>query len=561
MTCDVLVVGAGAAGTVAAVTAARGGARVILASKEPVGTGDTRISGGIISSAGVLPDDSPEQFTDDILRCGGQINNIDLVKVVAEGSRLCSQEFEHWGHIFHRDAQGKISPHSVIRAGGHSRARTLMCVHRGLSISTVLRQALCAQWKGSLELVEEVGLVGLILRHGAAVGARFLHLPSGIMLEARARKVVLATGGAGMLWYPHSDNMRGVTGEGYALAYLAGCRLVDMELAQWIPFSVLAPASLVGIVSGEPSIAGPEGVLRNRSGQIVVDRGLNTMTRAQVSRAIVQEVHAGRGSPRGGLWLDPRANLQTEEGRKVYANWKKIGSLDPLLRAYGAGAYRWEEPYEVAPTQHFFLGGVVIDQWGRTDVPNLFAIGEVAGGVHGADRLGSTALTECLVFGTRAGWCAVQTLAGGGVDAGPEDGADEWARLDGLFGQEGVFTPAQLKLQLGSVMWEKVGTIRTAESLHAALSQLQGLRERLHRLRTPAGKTYNRAVLEAMELRLMLVTAEMVTRSALAREESRGGHFRLDYPEESGYWQQRNVLVSRGREGMQVAVGAKERAM
>ncbi|MBC7104690.1 MAG: FAD-binding protein, partial [Firmicutes bacterium] len=223
--------------------------------------------------------------------------------------------------------------------------------------------------------------------------------------------MVLATGGAGWLYYPHTDCLRGATGDGMALAYAAGAELVDMEMVQFIPFAIVHPPSFCGILIGEPSVAGPHGVLLDGQGRLLLEN-VRRQTRAAVTRVMAEALAAGRGTERGALLLDMSGNLKSREGREHLAYLKRRGRLEAVRRAYGDKAYKGEEPWEVLPSAHYFIGGLRVDPWGATNLPGLYAAGQAAGGVHGANRLGSVSLAELFVFGRRAGLAAARFALG-----------------------------------------------------------------------------------------------------------------------------------------------------
>lgn len=543
---DVVCIGAGGAGVTAAITAAASGARVLLLSKDPIGYGNTRIAVGVVASCAILPEDSPDVFYEDLLVGGEHLNNPKLARVMAEEAALAPAIAESEGALFRRDAEGGISRAVAMRAGGHRYQRSVKAHGQGIGLGQALR---AVSVRSDVDVLEETVTVKLLLRGGRIAGLVAWDLARGEAVIVQAPVVILATGGLGWMYYPHTDCMRSATGDGYALGYEAGAELLDMEQVQFLPFSCTHPASMVGIFLGEPSFVGPEGRLLDGRGREVLGAGLETMTRAQVTRVIALEVLKGNGTERGGMLLDLRGNLATPRGRAAWQTMKEVGLLDIAKRAYGAKAYTWEEPWEVTPTVHFHMGGLRIDEHGATSVPGLYAAGEAAGGVHGACRLGSVALAELFVFGRRAGLAAARFARGGEKPPFPGDeAADVAASLAALPGSRGEHRPITLVRELQRTMWENVGPVRDEAHLSAAVADLQALAGRARSLRVAPDRRQNLEVLDAVELRLMLLTADVVARSARHRQETRGAHVRADYPErDDARW--RANIVARRRNG------------
>jgi len=547
---DVVCVGAGGAGITAAVTAASAGARVLLVSKDPLGYGNTRIAVGLVASCGLDPEDNPEVFYDDLVVGGEYLNNPKMARAMAEEARGCPAIAEGLGHLFRRDGDGALSRAVATRAGGHRFARTLPIPAHGIAMGQALRSAVA---RGTLDTCEETIAVALLRDGGRIAGLVAWDLAAGEAVAVRASAIILATGGLGWMYYPHTDCMRSATGDGYALAYGAGAELVDMEQVQFVPFACTHPTSMVGIFLGEPAWAGPQGRLLDGQGRELLT-GINRMTRAQVSRVMALELQRGHGTAHGGLLLDLRPNLTTAEGRAVWQKMKDDGFLDNARRAYGAAAYAWEEPWDVAPTAHFHMGGVRTDAQGASSLAGLYAAGEAAGGLHGANRLGSVALAEVFVFGQHAGIAAAAYALGVDRPAMPQGSAAATvAEVEALLGTSGEHRPIALARKLQRLMWEKVGVVRGEEQLAAALGSLDELRQQAGNLRVSQHRRYNAELLDALELRSMLLAAEMVVSSALRRRESRGAHVRLDYPERDDAQWQANIVVWRQEKGMALA--------
>ena len=302
-----------------------------------------------------------------------------------------------------------------------------------------------------------------------------------------------------------------------------------MEQVQFLPFAVTHPSSLAGLCIGDSSIAGPNGVLRDKDGNVVLEN-VARRTRAAVTRVIADCLHRGLGTEYGGILLDHRPNLETEAGRREWERCRLLGQLDIVRAAYGEKAYRWEEPWDVAPTAHYFLGGIRVGGDTESTLPGLFAAGQAMAGLFGANRLGASSLTEIFVFGRLAGEAAAEQAKE--LHLPDVRAAEETAgELASLYGRQGKESPTVLQRRLQKLMWDKVGICREESGLRSALREIEAIREKSEDIAVPAIKAYNPEALHAVELKHMLACAELVVRSALTRRETRGAHIRLDYPE------------------------------
>jgi succinate dehydrogenase/fumarate reductase flavoprotein subunit len=552
---DVLVIGSGGAGVTAAVEAARAGAEVCAISKEPLGYGDTRISAGVMStSPDPGRDDSTEQFAEDMIRGGEGLNDRSLVDALVNEALDGMLTFESFGHIFERDDEGMPKRH-LVPPGGHRTARSISSPAFGISMGHTMRSAAA---RAGIEVLEETVCSELLIENGDVVGAVALQLTSGEPVALLARSTILATGGAGFLYYPHTDCMPSATGDGYDLALEAGAELVDMEQVQFLPFGITHPSSMLGIVCGEPVIAGPLGRLLNSRGEVVLEN-IMPMTRAQVARAIAEEIQRGGATQHGGLLLDLRPNLEAPEGELFVRMMKKMagGVVSVVRRAYGRKAAELEEPWDVLPTAHYNMGGVRTDEWCRSRVNALYACGQAQGGVMGGNRLGSTSLTEIFVFGRRAGRTAAAEARGRSF-ADEKTAREPLEKLRALRGSRGSTRPIQLKRALQSTMWEKVGPLRDGSGLDEALEELSALEQQLGTLQISDVRRCNSEWVEAIELPHMLATARAIVVSALGRTESRGAHVRSDFPDHDDAEPLCNMVVQKkngGCELQRVAVG------
>jgi|Deesub1362A_J573_1020465.scaffolds.fasta_scaffold00191_61 fumarate reductase (CoM/CoB) subunit A len=536
---DVLVIGAGNAGLIAAITASESSS-VTVVSKEPLGNGNTKIAAGLVCTTDITKGNTPESLYEDIMRAGEGINNPKLVSTVAKYSKIANLIVEGLGHFYKRNKTGIIDDECILHLAGHTLPRGLISLQRCISMLSMLRTSLVRGVKDrKVQVMEEVMAVKLIRDGKRVIGGLFFDIPRGKPLAIFSRNTILAAGSLGMLYYPHTDMIRASAGDGFALALDVGARLVDMEQVQFIPFGVVTPDCYRGIFIGEPSLGGPEGKLLDDNGRVIL-KNFAMMTRAEVSRIMALEILNGNSTPNGGLWLDLRDNLRTEEGKKHYQAMKNAGLLEIIREVYGMEAYRWGKPIEVAPTVHYHCGGVMVDENGFTGVEGLYAAGENQGGTHGANRIGSVSLLETIVFGWLAGKHASSHLP---PESERTDVDVDWGEIENLFETDGEYRPSDLKRDLQKTMWTYCGAIRDADGLNRALKELEDIRERAKNLRVENGRKYNMDVVDALELHFMLNTGEAIALSALVREESRGCHARSDFPKKRKEWSKSNVVI------------------
>lgn len=538
---DVIVVGGGGAGIMAASAAAAAGVKVALISKEPVGYGNTRMAVGLTACAGI-DGDTGDEFFNDMINSGDGLCLPHLVDVLVNQSRVALSYAEQLGHTFTRNSCNELNGNTVSRAGGHTQARTLQSSGAGVGLGQSLRAAI---EKYKFSCFEDTLVIELIKRGVAICGVRALELSSGEEFTLSCGAVVLATGGAGWIFYPQTSNNRGTCGDGYALAFQAGAQLMDMEQIQAIPFGITFPDAYRGLICGEPLVAGPFGRILDGRGNEVLGPGIHRLGRATVVSEMADAILSGHVSEHGGLYLDLQPNLQTGEGLGYRDRIRATGITDTVLPAYGKKAYDWEEPWEVLPTVHFFMGGVHADEHGATNVPGLYVAGEVMGGIHGGNRLGSVALTEILVYGLSAGQAAAVFAEGVVDDTCPESEK----RSSSLIGRQGNYRPTSLCRKLQQLMWENAGLVRDREGLQLAVEELEGIRKAAKDLYISNETIFNLELRDAYELGFMLDTAKLILETALLREESRGAHIRADFPDHGGEKWQKNIYLWRGEAG------------
>jgi succinate dehydrogenase/fumarate reductase flavoprotein subunit len=537
---DVLVIGSGGAGVMAAVEAERAGASVIIVSKEPLGYGDTRISLGAMSTS---PDaslgDSEEDFVEDLIRGGEHLNDPKLVRALVGDAMGATLTFEGFGHLFSRAPEGVLERDPVPH-GGHRGRRTLASPGVGVSMAQVLRAAVA---RADMEVLEETICSELLVREGEVVGAAALRTMTGAPIALLAKSTVVAAGGAGYLYYPHTDCMPAVIGDSFGFGLRAGAELVDMEQVQFLPFGITHPPSMLGIPCGEPVLAGPFGRLLNSKGDVVLEN-IMTMTRAQVARVIVEEIRKGGATEHGGLLFDLEPNLQNRNGEFFVEMVRKLARpfLEAVQKAYGKEAYDFKVPWDVLPTAHYSMGGIKTDEWCRSRVKGLYACGQAQGGVMGGNRLGSTSLTEIFVFGKRAG----RTAAKEAKDRTPAEetlARDATDKLRSLPVSKGCHRPIEVKRRLQKLMWEKVGPLREGDGLKEALEGIESIREQARDLCVTDSSRCSREVTDAIELPHMLNAAQAIAFSALERCESRGAHVRSDFPNRDDEHPVQNMVV------------------
>ncbi len=540
--CDVLIIGSGGAGCRAAIEASKQNLNVIIISKGlSFKSGCTTLAeGGYNAAFGYVDkEDSIEAHFKDTLKGGAYLNDPELVKILVEEAPERLNELESYGAMFDRQESGKLNQRPF---GGQTFRRTCFQGDRtGHEMMTALKEEVI---KRGIKTIEEVIITSLITddTDGSVLGACGLSLKDTDFLIFQAKSTVLATGGAGWM-YPVTSNAMQKTGDGFALAYQVGADLLDMEQVQFHPTGMLYPESRRGVLITE-AVRGEGGRLFNSKGERFMKkydiRG-ELATRDVVARAIYREIIEGRGTQRGGVYLDvthlPRELIEDK--------------LETMLQQFlDVGIDIREEPMEVAPTAHHFMGGARINEQGETTVNNLFAAGEVTGGVHGANRLGGNALADTQVFGRRAGEAAAKNALKKQdkkfKDTIMEQAAAEQDRIQSLF-KDGEYYPFEIRKELQEIMWKNVAIIRNQRGLKAAITRINELKEMLADLKVPKIDIYNKDLQDALEAEKLLEVALLTAESALIREESRGAHFRDDYPETRDEWK-KSIILNRNEE-------------
>ena len=548
---DVIIIGAGGAGLRAAVEAQEMGLRTAVVCKSLLGKAHTVMAeGGMAAAMGnVYPEDNWKVHFRDTMRGGKLLNNYRMAELHAKEAPDRVRELEAWGALFDRTKDGLILQRDF---GGHRYARLAHVGDRtGLELIRTLQQKAVAD---GMEVFMELKVLRLLHdADGTVSGLVGYWRPTGKFVVIKAKAVVLATGGVGKSWL-YTSNSWESTGDGHAMALWAGADLIDMECVQFHPTGMVWPLSVRGILVTE-GVRGDGGVLRNSEGtrfmfDYVPDmfraetadsedeadkwyddhtagrRPPELLPRDEVARSINSEVKAGRGSPHGGVFLDIASRRSAEDIRRrlpsMYHQFKELAGVDITAEAM-----------EVGPTCHYIMGGVRVDADSTAaTVPGLFAAGEVAAGMHGANRLGGNSLSDLLVFGRRAGIGAAEFAQGRTGDVTLDEGQIQGAIDAALapFERTEGENPYDIQHDLQETMQSLVGIIRTGSELEEALGKLEELEERATHLAVKGGPTYNPGWNLATDLPSMLTVSRCTTMGALNRKESRGGQTRDDYP-------------------------------
>lgn len=544
---DVLVIGGGVTGVLAAIESDKEGRDVVLVSKDRIlGGASIQASGGI--SIPGLNEDRPEIFYHDTMKAGAGLNNPELVSLLADKGPSCMSILEQLGMVPDRNADG--SYRSNKKTEGHSIKRSYADRRMFHEVGRVLRGNL---FYSGVQVFEQVLIFNMVTKEGLVVAALAYSVKEGNFIVFQPKVVILATGGYGQLYDP-SDNAEALTGECHSLALDCGAELMDMEMVQFIPLAFPFPSGMRGTFIGMCSLFGPNVKLYNGLGERFMSKyfpeTMEYSTRDSVARSMFRELTENRGSVRNTIIVDP-----TENDPKLLETYRASTPVvySMLERIFGEKAARWQEPFEAIPSQHFCMGGVRIDTEGRTSCPNLFAAGEISGGVHGANRLGGNALLETIIMGRIVGQTASQEAVS--LNNLPEfdpskqffGGSDYLRQLLGNNNISGTH-PMEIKNKLRKVMFEHAGIIRNDAQLNEGLTIVKQLTKEITGLQVDKTLRWNKSLLEALELKHMLKVAEAVIKSALMRTESRGSHFRDDYRETDPALA-KNIVVSQDSNG------------
>jgi len=570
---DVLVIGAGGAGLRAAIEASSMGVSVGVICKSLLGKAHTVMAeGGIAAAMGNVDDrDNWKVHFADTMRGGQYLSNWRMAELHAKEAPECVRELEAWGALFDRTQDGRILQRNF---GGHKYPRLAHVGDRtGLEMIRTLQDHGIHQ---GIEVHMESTVLALLTDDGRVTGVFGYERERGRFLTFRAKAVVLATGGIGRA-YKITSNSWEYTGDGHALAYDAGADLLDMEFVQFHPTGMIWPPSVCGILVTE-GVRGEGGVLRNKEGRRFMFDDIPELYRAQtadneeegwrytqgdkdarrppelltrdhIARCIVRQIKEGRGSPHGGVFLDISwikarlPNAAEHIQRKLpsmYHQFKELADIDIT-----------KEPMEVGPTTHYMMGGVKVDgDTQMSTVPGLFAAGECAAGLHGANRLGGNSLSDLLVFGKRAGRyaaCFAKEHREGRIDNALVSQAA--ARALAPFERNNGTGPYQIQQKLQEIMQDLVGIVRTESEMKQALAEIEELSRRTSAVSVEGNREYNNGWHTALDLPNLLTVSEAIARAAIERDESRGAHFREDRPAKNAELGKISMVVRRGPAG------------
>jgi succinate dehydrogenase / fumarate reductase flavoprotein subunit len=540
---DVLVIGAGGAGLRAAIESLSRGANVGVVCKSLLGKAHTVMAEGGIAAAMANVDAADNWRTHfrDTMQGGKYLNNWRMAQLHAQEAADRVRELEQWGAMFDRTEDGRILQRAF---GGHTFKRLCHVGDRtGLEMIRTLQDRGVEM---GFDVYMECTITRLLMDGDRIAGAFGYWRETGRFVIFKAKSVVLATGGIGKAW-PVTSNSWEYTGDGMALAYAAGAELMDMEFVQFHPTGMVWPPGVQGLLVTE-AVRGEGGILRNRSGERFMERydpkRMELSTRDVVARAIYTEVREGRGTEHGGAFLDISHKPAEYVKRKLPSMYHQFLELADVDITKG--------PMEVGPTCHYMMGGVRVEaETAASTVPGLYAAGEVAAGLHGANRLGGNSLSDLLVFGRRAGLAAAEAA----TSVGPlsiDDSQIEDAEREVLapFERQGGENPYAVHSDLQQLMQMFVGIYRTDQDLKSALQGLEQLQARAQQVSIGGSRMFNPGWHLCADLKSMLTVCEAVTRSALARCESRGAHSRLDFPNVDPGWGKQHNIISRGTPAM-----------
>jgi succinate dehydrogenase / fumarate reductase, flavoprotein subunit len=541
---DVLVIGAGGAGLRAAIAATERGLSVGVVTKSLLGKAHTVMAeGGVAASMGnVDPDDGWQTHFMDTMRSGKFLNNWRMAEIFAKEAPDRVYELEQWGALFNRTEEGKISQRAF---GGHTYRRLCHVGDRtGLEMIRTLQERTLAT---DARVYMETTVTRLFKNdEGRVVGALAYTRESGRFIHFKAKAVVMATGGWGRNYKVTSNSWEG-TGDGAVLAFDAGAELVDMEMVQFHPTGMVWPPGVRGLLVTE-GVRGEGGVLKNSEGERYMENydseKMELSTRDVVARANYTEVTEGRGSPHGGVYLDITHlgyNGIMKKLPTMYEQFKNLADIDIS-----------QEPMEVFPTIHYVMGGIKVDAENcQSNVPGLFAAGECAGGLHGANRLGGNSLSDLLVFGRRAGEGAAEYVKSDGYSTEIDSSQLETEKqrvLEPLERQEGE-NPYELQQLVQEAMMVHANLMRNEESLQEGLEKILEVKERVPNVKAQGSTLFNPGWHASQDVRYLTQISEIIVRTALERKERRGAQWRLDYDGPSDELGEINFIVTKGEQG------------
>lgn len=533
---DVLIIGSGGAGSRAAIEVDDAGLKPLIVSKGlSFRSGCTGMAEGGYNAVfkTVDKDDSIEAHMHDTLKGGSYLNDEKLVEILVNESPKRLIDLENYGALFDRQESGEIDQRPF---GGQSFRRTCYQGDRtGAELLNALKEEIIRR---DIECIEEVMITSLVCEGTQVIGACGFDLKDSSLIYFQAKSTILASGGAGQL-YPVTSNTFQKNGDGYAIAFRAGANLIDMEQIQFHPTGMVKPKTKRGILVTE-AVRAEGGILLNKDGERFMSKyapeKMELATRDVVARSIYQEIIEGKGTDDGGVYLDI-SHLDDD-----YID-EKLETM--VLQFENVGVDIKHEPIEVAPTAHHFMGGLKINTDASTSLENLFGAGEVCGGVHGANRLGGNALADTQVFGKIAGESASKSAKQTDLKTNEEMVENEASRIEGII-KKGTIKPQDFKNRIKNLMWEKVAIVREEKTLNEALGELLEMQKELDSLDVSEKKQYNTELVTALEVINMVEICILTVKSAILRRESRGAHFRSDFPESLDEWK-KSIVINKNK--------------
>ena len=566
---DVIVVGSGGAGAQAAYAAAEKGAKVLLVSKDPLGASDTKISEGLATVRESGTDDDYEKvLSENVKLAGGDLPIKKLTDTFAKYSKDAYDKYRVHG-LRPSINKNKHGPQSLpLPMGGHNRNRSVGHQNHGIAFGHANWDAIIKE--KNIEYIEDAWFLDLVVDNKdkdipTIIGGLVYDASKGELLAIKSPSVILAAGGLSTLFFPKTDTMRGNTGDSYAIALRAGADLVDMEQLQFLPFCLASPPSYEGLLAGEPSTASYLGVLRDKNGKIILN-GVHLRTRAACSEAIMRAVEDGRGSPNGGAYLDMTANKNLPKSGPYFMKYLQDSLPSAFInarQALGKEAAKVEIAWEVRPGAHYMMGGIRVNDEGESvggdnegsvkyGIKGLFAAGQAMGGLFGANRLGSTSLTELAVFGNRSGIAAARNAKNSTSEVNNNTFDPQIKEYTKLFGRKGSISSNSLKEKLQKKSWKKIGPVRTAQGIKDIDKVIKEIELKLINVSIPKYSIWNQAFLDYIELKNMICSAKLIGSAAKERNGSIGGHVRLDKKNISAFSKPYSTLVSKDKNSYKV---------
>ncbi|MBJ57920.1 MAG: hypothetical protein CMP24_06760 [Rickettsiales bacterium] len=545
ISCDVVVIGSGGTGSQAVQAAAEEGLSVIVISKDPMSSSDTKICEGVITvrQAGDSSD-SEQILSDNIKLAGGDLPDKKITDAFAKDSKEAYDRLRNNGLRPSINFDKNKPKTLAIAMGGHNKSRSVGHKNSGLAFGhtnwdTIIKYS-------NVKYFEDCWFLELIKKdkkqskETKIIGGIAYDAARGKFLEIRSKTTIIASGGLSTLFFPKTDTMRGNTGDSYALGLKVGAALLDMEQIQFLPFCLASPPSYEGLLAGEPATASFLGVIRDKNKKIILD-SVYLRTRAECSEAIMRAVEEGKGSPNGGAYLDMTANKNAPKSGKYFMEYLKSAlpsAYNNARQALGKEAGKAEKPWEVRPSAHYMMGGIKVDENGKVygaekenglkQIEGLYAAGQAMGGLFGANRLGSTSLTELAVFGYRAGKAAVEYSKKNTLEEDTKLFSKTINYYLDLFNAQGTKKAYKYKLQLQDKSWKHIGPARTLKKLKKFLNYLDKLEKNILKVFIPKSTIWNQQFIDLIELKNMIESARAVALASIERDKSVGGHVRLD---------------------------------